>query len=80
MEPNILINCYSQILQAEFYRLKKEYEKAELLYLEAIEILEESFGSDDIRYIWIFFFCYHSLWVDCKCCIINLEYSLMLPL
>uniref|UniRef100_A0A0D9ZIC6 Uncharacterized protein n=1 Tax=Oryza glumipatula TaxID=40148 RepID=A0A0D9ZIC6_9ORYZ len=34
---------------AEFYRLKKEYEKAELLYLEAIEILEESFGSDDIR-------------------------------
>ncbi|WVZ54278.1 hypothetical protein U9M48_005101 [Paspalum notatum var. saurae] len=33
---------------AEFYRLKKEYEKAELLYLEAIEILEESFGSDDI--------------------------------
>nr|CAB3487787.1 unnamed protein product [Digitaria exilis] len=36
---------------AEFYRLKKEYEKAELLYLEAIEILEESFGSNDIRYI-----------------------------
>jgi tetratricopeptide (TPR) repeat protein len=35
---------------AEFYRLKKEYEKAELLYLEAIEILEESFQSDDIRY------------------------------
>jgi len=40
-------------LQAEFYRLKKEYEKAELLYLEAIEILEESFQSDDIRYTYI---------------------------
>lgn len=38
-------------MQAEFYRLKKKYEKAELLYLEAIEILEESFGSNDIRCI-----------------------------
>uniref|UniRef100_A0A804PAE5 Tetratricopeptide repeat (TPR)-like superfamily protein n=1 Tax=Zea mays TaxID=4577 RepID=A0A804PAE5_MAIZE len=34
---------------AEFYRLKKEHVKAEPLYLEAIEILEESFGPDDIR-------------------------------
>ncbi|CAM0948814.1 unnamed protein product [Alopecurus aequalis] len=34
---------------AEFYRLRKEYEKAEPLYLEAIEILEQSFGPDDIR-------------------------------
>jgi hypothetical protein len=49
-------------LQAEFYRLKKEYEKAELLYLEAIEILEESFGSDDIRYIkdFIYFLRHHA--------------------
>jgi len=35
---------------AEFYRLRKEYEKAEPLYMEAIEILEQSFGPDDIRY------------------------------
>nr|BAK02344.1 predicted protein [Hordeum vulgare subsp. vulgare] len=35
---------------AEFYRLRKEYEKAEPLYLEEIEILEQSFGPDDIRY------------------------------
>ncbi|AQK64859.1 Tetratricopeptide repeat (TPR)-like superfamily protein [Zea mays] len=43
---------------AEFYRLKKEHVKAEPLYLEAIEILEESFGPDDIRYITNFnFFC-----------------------
>ncbi|XP_044982351.1 uncharacterized protein LOC123449270 isoform X1 [Hordeum vulgare subsp. vulgare] len=34
---------------AEFYRLRKEYEKAEPLYLEEIEILEQSFGPDDIR-------------------------------
>ncbi|KAM0881501.1 hypothetical protein ACQ4PT_032922 [Festuca glaucescens] len=34
---------------AEFYRLRKEYEKAEPLYMEAIEILEQSFGPDDIR-------------------------------
>jgi hypothetical protein len=48
-------------LQAEFYRLRKEYEKAELLYLEAIEILEESFGSDDVRYIAEFIFVFPPL-------------------
>uniref|UniRef100_A0A453IM30 Uncharacterized protein n=1 Tax=Aegilops tauschii subsp. strangulata TaxID=200361 RepID=A0A453IM30_AEGTS len=34
---------------AEFYVLRKEFEKAEPLFLEAIEILEQSFGPDDIR-------------------------------
>lgn len=40
----------SWILQAELYRVKKEFKKAEPLYLEAINILEESFGPVDIRY------------------------------
>lgn len=35
--------------QAELYRVKKEFGKAEPLYLEAINILEESFGPDDVR-------------------------------
>ncbi|KAG2406368.1 uncharacterized protein HKW66_Vig0056240 [Vigna angularis] len=34
---------------AEFYRVKKAFDKAEPLYLEAINILEESFGPDDVR-------------------------------
>ncbi|ONK75326.1 uncharacterized protein A4U43_C03F15680 [Asparagus officinalis] len=34
---------------AEFYRVRKAFEKAEPLYLEAISILEEAFGSDDVR-------------------------------
>lgn len=29
--------------------MRKAFEKAEPLYLEAINILEESFGTDDIR-------------------------------
>lgn len=40
----------SWLLQAELYRVKKEFKKAEPLYLEAINILEESFGPVDIRY------------------------------
>ncbi|CAK9169776.1 unnamed protein product [Ilex paraguariensis] len=36
-------------IQAELYRVKKAFDKAEPLYLEAINILEESFGLDDIR-------------------------------
>lgn len=35
--------------QAEMYRVKKAFDKAEPLYLEAIKILEESFGPDDVR-------------------------------
>lgn len=35
--------------QAELYRVKRAFDKAEPLYLEAIGILEESFGPDDIR-------------------------------
>ncbi|CAL5326699.1 unnamed protein product [Camellia sinensis] len=35
--------------KAELYRVKKAYDKAEPLYLEAVKILEESFGPEDIR-------------------------------
>lgn len=38
-------------MQAELYRVKKAFDKAEPLYLDAISILEESYGHDDIRYI-----------------------------
>lgn len=38
-------------MQAEIYRVKKLFEKAEPLYLDAIQILEESFGPEDVRYI-----------------------------
>lgn len=37
------------LLQAELYKVKKDYAKAEPLYLEAINILEEYFGINDIR-------------------------------
>ncbi|RWW22056.1 hypothetical protein GW17_00013763 [Ensete ventricosum] len=37
-------------LSAELYRVKKAYEKAEPLYLKAINILEDTFGADDVRY------------------------------
>ena len=40
---------YAWVLQAELYRVRKEFEKAEPLYLDAINILEEAFGKDDIR-------------------------------
>lgn len=40
--------------QAELYRVNKEFDKAEPLYLEAINILEEAFGHDDVRYASIF--------------------------
>lgn len=33
------------------YRVKKAFDKAEPLYLEAINILEESYGHEDIRYM-----------------------------
>ncbi|KAD0676521.1 hypothetical protein E3N88_43877 [Mikania micrantha] len=35
--------------RAELYRVKKAFDKAEPLYLEAINILEESYGHEDIR-------------------------------
>ncbi|RZR78632.1 hypothetical protein BHM03_00004045 [Ensete ventricosum] len=38
------------ICEAELYRVKKAYEKAEPLYLKAINILEDTFGADDVRY------------------------------
>lgn len=48
-------NCSFLLLlfQAELYRVNKAYNKAEPLYLEAISILEESFGPEDIRYIMV---------------------------
>lgn len=45
---------FTWLLQAELYRVRKAFEKAEPLYLEAISILEESFGADDIRYVYYF--------------------------
>lgn len=50
-------SCYSLLLlfQAELYRVKKEFDIAEPLYLEAINILQESFGAEDIRYSLITF-------------------------
>lgn len=35
--------------QAELYRVQKSYDRAEPLYLDAISILEEAFGQDDVR-------------------------------
>lgn len=47
-------NCrFLLLLQAELYRVNKLYHKAEPLYSEAISILEESFGPEDIRYNFI---------------------------
>ena len=43
-------NSLLLLFQAELYRVKKEFHKAEPLYLEATNILEESFGPEDIRY------------------------------
>ncbi|OVA01125.1 Dak phosphatase [Macleaya cordata] len=39
----------SILVQAELYRVKRAFDEVEPLYLEAINILEESFGSEDIR-------------------------------
>lgn len=47
---NSLFFFLSWQLQAELYRVRKAFKKAEPLYLEAIDILEESFGPEDIRY------------------------------
>lgn len=45
-------------LQAELYRIRKTFDKAEPLYLEAINILEESYGPDDIRYMMLYLYIY----------------------
>lgn len=36
-------------LQAELYRVERMFEKAEPLYLEAIEILDVTLGPGDLR-------------------------------
>lgn len=36
----------ASITQAELYRIKKDYTKAEPLYLEAVQRLEHSMGAD----------------------------------
>lgn len=44
-------HCFTLLLfQAELFRVQKQFDKAEPLYWEAIKILEESFGPEDIRY------------------------------
>ncbi|GAU22418.1 hypothetical protein TSUD_123050 [Trifolium subterraneum] len=45
-DPHVASACNNL---AELYRVKKAFDKAEPLYLEAIKILEESFGPDDIK-------------------------------
>ncbi|RWW61912.1 hypothetical protein BHE74_00031027 [Ensete ventricosum] len=46
-DPHVASSCNNL---AELYRVKKAYEKAEPLYLKAINILEDTFGADDVRY------------------------------
>lgn len=36
-------------LQAELYRVQKDFDKAEPLYVEAINILEGYYGLNDVR-------------------------------
>ncbi|GKC78708.1 kinesin light chain 3-like protein, partial [Tanacetum coccineum] len=45
-DPHVASACNNL---AELYRVKKAFDKAEPLYLEAISILEESYGHEDIR-------------------------------
>ncbi|KAJ3674128.1 hypothetical protein LUZ60_006120 [Juncus effusus] len=45
-DPHVASSCNNL---AEFYRVKKEFDKAEPLYLEAVNILEDSLGTDDVR-------------------------------
>ncbi|KAH7557027.1 hypothetical protein JRO89_XS11G0031400 [Xanthoceras sorbifolium] len=45
-DPHVASACNNL---AELYRVKKAFDKAEPLYLEAINILEDSFGPEDIR-------------------------------
>ncbi|XP_048633339.1 kinesin light chain isoform X1 [Brassica napus] len=41
--------CFLPLRKAELYRVKKEFDKAEPLYLEAVSILEEYYGPEDVR-------------------------------
>lgn len=52
LEDDICVHIILLFLtfQAELYRVKKLFDKAEPLYLEAISILEGSYGPEDIRY------------------------------
>ena len=52
---------YFLLLQAELYRVQKAFDKAEPLYLEAIDILEEAFGPEDVRYVMYFINCKSNL-------------------
>ncbi|KAG6530114.1 hypothetical protein ZIOFF_012335 [Zingiber officinale] len=45
-DPHVASSCNNL---AELYRVKREYAKAEPLYIEAISILEDSYGPNDIR-------------------------------
>ncbi|KAL6001334.1 hypothetical protein ACLOJK_007068 [Asimina triloba] len=45
-DPHVASSCNNL---AELYRVRKAFDKAEPLYLEALDILEESFGPEDIR-------------------------------
>ncbi|KAK9049824.1 hypothetical protein SSX86_031206 [Deinandra increscens subsp. villosa] len=47
-DPHVASACNNL---AELYRVKKACDKAEPLYLEAVNILEESYGHEDIRYM-----------------------------
>ncbi|KAJ8427808.1 hypothetical protein Cgig2_029222 [Carnegiea gigantea] len=46
-DPHVASACNNL---AELYRVRKSYDKAEPLYLDAIKILEESFGPEDVRF------------------------------
>lgn len=48
-----LVSNIRLLFQAELYRVNKAFDKAEPLYLKAIDILEETFGPEDIRYTMI---------------------------
>jgi len=45
-----LLYLFVPLCKAELYRVKKEFDKAEPLYLEAVSILEEFYGPDDVRW------------------------------
>ncbi|WZY88671.1 hypothetical protein YC2023_045406 [Brassica napus] len=54
-DPHVASACNNL---AELYRVKKEFDKAEPLYLEAVSILEEYYGPEDVRCITL-----------CPCCV-----------
>ena len=54
---NSLFLCLHFFLffQAELHRVNKAFDKAEPLYLQAIDILEQTFGPNDVRYSMIYY-------------------------